>query len=276
MICGGRVFRPGWRLPKRVASAFSQKLLEARELPRLGGARRSGESMLKFLARRRVPLGFLAGIAAIWLADPTPRTLAIGAIVAAIGEGVRIWAAGHLEKGREVTMSGPYRLTRHPLYLGSTIIGAGLAIASASVVVALLVVIYLGVTLSAAIATEEAHLTAKFGEAYPEYREGRAAGRLAAVQRGAGDEEPRVSRGRRPARRPCAAVVQGFIAAFASAFLRCSMISHGSAGRCFQSTYFARSRRAIALNPSSWRYFMYSANRSGGVWTHGCSTSGAP
>ncbi len=132
--------------------------------------------MFKFLARRRVPLGFLAGIAAIWLADPTPLTLAIGAIVAAIGEGVRIWAAGHLEKGREVTMSGPYRLTRHPLYLGSTIIGAGLAIASASTLVALLVVIYLGVTLSAAIATEEAHLTAKFGGAYPEYREGRTAG----------------------------------------------------------------------------------------------------
>ena len=130
--------------------------------------------MLKFLARKRVPLGFLAGIAALWLADPTPRTLAFGAVVAAIGEGVRIWAAGHLEKGREVTMSGPYRLTRHPLYLGSTIIGAGLAIASASVVVALLVAIYLGVTLSAAIATEEAHLTAKFGQAYPDYREGRA------------------------------------------------------------------------------------------------------
>ncbi len=132
--------------------------------------------MLKVLARRRVPLGFLSGIAALWHADPTPRTLMIGAIVAAIGEGVRIWAAGHLEKGREVTMSGPYRLTRHPLYLGSTIIGIGLAIASASVVVALLVVVYLVVTLTAAIATEEAHLTAKFGEAYPEYREGRTAG----------------------------------------------------------------------------------------------------
>jgi protein-S-isoprenylcysteine O-methyltransferase Ste14 len=133
-------------------------------------------AMLKWLARRRVPLGFLAGIAALWLADPTPRTLMIGAIVAVIGEAVRIWAAGHLEKGREVTMSGPYRVTRHPLYLGSTIIGIGLAIASASVVVALLVAIYLGVTLSAAIATEEAHLTAKFGDAYPEYREGRQPG----------------------------------------------------------------------------------------------------
>jgi protein-S-isoprenylcysteine O-methyltransferase Ste14 len=132
--------------------------------------------MLRFLARRRVPLGFLAGIAALWLADPTPRMLAVGATVAVIGEAIRIWAAGHLEKGREVTSSGPYRLTRHPLYVGSTIIGVGLAIASASIVVALLVIVYLGVTLSAAIATEEAHLTEKFGGAYPEYREGRVAG----------------------------------------------------------------------------------------------------
>ena len=132
--------------------------------------------MLKFLARRRVPLGFLAGIAAIWLSVPTPRSLALGALVAVLGEAMRIWAAGHLEKGREVTMSGPYRLTRHPLYLGSTIIGSGLAIASASVVVALLAGIYLAVTLTAAIATEEAHLTEKFGEAYPEYRDGRAPG----------------------------------------------------------------------------------------------------
>jgi protein-S-isoprenylcysteine O-methyltransferase Ste14 len=132
--------------------------------------------MLKFLARRRVAIGFVAGLAAIWLSDPTPRSLAIGALVAICGEAVRIWAAGHLEKGREVTMSGPYRLTRHPLYAGSTIIGAGLAIASASAVVALLVIMYLGVTLSAAIATEEAHLTAKFGDAYSHYREGRGPG----------------------------------------------------------------------------------------------------
>ena len=41
---------------------------------------------------------------------------------------------------------------------------------------ALLAGIYLAVTLTAAIATEEAHPTEKFGEAYPEYREGRAPG----------------------------------------------------------------------------------------------------
>jgi protein-S-isoprenylcysteine O-methyltransferase Ste14 len=130
-------------------------------------------SVLQWLARRRVPLGFVSAVFAMWLSSPTRRTLAIGATIAIVGELLRIWAAGHLEKGREVTSSGPYRLTRHPLYVGSTVMGIGLAIASASVVVSLLVIIYLAATIGAAIATEEAHLTEKFGAAYPAYREGR-------------------------------------------------------------------------------------------------------
>jgi protein-S-isoprenylcysteine O-methyltransferase Ste14 len=133
-------------------------------------------NLLRFLARRRVLIGFIAGLAALILSRPTRQTLLIGAVVAVLGEAIRIWAAGHLEKGREVTISGPYRFTRHPLYLGSTIIGVGLAIASASLVVVLLVGLYLAITLTAAIATEEAHLTEKFGGAYPAYREGRATG----------------------------------------------------------------------------------------------------
>ena len=133
-------------------------------------------SLLRFLARRRVLIGFIEGVAALWLSRPTRQTWLIGAIVAVLGEAIRIWAAGHLEKGREVTMSGPYRFTRHPLYLGSTIIGVGVAVASSSVLVAVLVALYLFVTLGAAIATEEAHLTEKFGAAYPAYRDGRATG----------------------------------------------------------------------------------------------------
>jgi protein-S-isoprenylcysteine O-methyltransferase Ste14 len=125
------------------------------------------------LARYRVRLGFLAAAAAVWLASPTPRSLAAGATVALAGEAIRIWAAGHLEKGREVTASGPYRLTRHPLYLGSAVMGVGFAIASASLAVWLLVVGYLVATITSAIRSEERHLTDKFGNTYPEYRDGR-------------------------------------------------------------------------------------------------------
>src|SRR6476646_8502843 len=110
--------------------------------------------VLRRIARLRVPIGFLSGAVVLWLAHPTLRTLTAGAIVAAAGEAVRVWAAGHLEKGREVTTTGPYALTRHPLYAGSSIMGAGFAIGAHSVAVAVLVTAYLAVTITAAIRSE--------------------------------------------------------------------------------------------------------------------------
>ena len=126
------------------------------------------------LAKWRVTLGYGLAVIAFWLADPTPRSLALGTIVGALGEAVRIWAAGHLEKGREVTTSGPYAFTRHPLYVGSSFLGAGFAVASNSFVVAALVAVYLVTTITAAVRAEEAHLTDKFGGRYPAYRDGSA------------------------------------------------------------------------------------------------------
>lgn len=130
--------------------------------------------MLKTLARLRVPLGFVFFGVAYWLASPSLNTLALGAAVAAIGQGLRIWAAGHIEKGREVTRSGPYRHMRHPLYVGSAIMAIGFGIASASVWTALLVITYFAMTYVAAVRTEEATLDARFNGQYSAYREGRA------------------------------------------------------------------------------------------------------
>jgi protein-S-isoprenylcysteine O-methyltransferase Ste14 len=121
------------------------------------------------LARWRVTLGFVFAAVVFWLARPTATTILAGAIVAIGGEAIRIWAAGHVEKSREVTRSGPYRFTRHPLYLGSSIIGIGVAIASGSVIVAGIIVTYLGTTITAAIKAEEAHLREKFGAEYDAY-----------------------------------------------------------------------------------------------------------
>ena len=135
----------------------------------------AGKPLIVRLARLRVPLGFACAIVALVFATPTPRSFAIGLVVALIGEGIRVWASGHIEKGREITRSGPYRIVRHPLYLGSAILGAGFAVASHSVAVSILAVAYLGVTLVAAMRTEEAVLDAKFAGEYTAYREGRAA-----------------------------------------------------------------------------------------------------
>lgn len=130
--------------------------------------------ILRRLARLRVPLGFAAFVAGFWLASPTPLTLLAGAGVAVIGQALRVWAAGHIEKGREVTRSGPYRLMRHPLYVGSAIMAVGFGVAAASVATALLVVVYFLITYVAAVRTEEATLDARFDGAYSAYRSGQA------------------------------------------------------------------------------------------------------
>jgi protein-S-isoprenylcysteine O-methyltransferase Ste14 len=121
------------------------------------------------LARRRVSLGFLAAVAAVVLAQPTWTSWALGLLVASAGEAIRVWAAGHIEKGREVTMSGPYQWMRHPLYVGSSVMALGVMLAARSLVLAVVATIYMVATIGAAVGSEEAHLRQKFGAAYDRY-----------------------------------------------------------------------------------------------------------
>ena len=127
-------------------------------------------TIVALLARRRVALGFIVAIAAIVLADPSWPSWRAGLLIAVLGEAVRVWAAGHLEKSREVTRSGPYRWTRHPLYVGSSIMALGIVIASRSMVLAVLAAVYMIATIAAAVRAEESFLRRTFGETYDQYR----------------------------------------------------------------------------------------------------------
>ena len=127
-------------------------------------------SIARFLVRRRVTIGFFIAAAALLLARPTWATWSAGLVIASIGEGFRIWAAGHLQKSREVTRSGPYRWTRHPLYVGSGLIALGVVVAARSALVALLGAAYIGITIPMAIRAEEAYLRRTFGSTYDLYR----------------------------------------------------------------------------------------------------------
>lgn len=127
-------------------------------------------------ARYRIQLGFAFGFGVLWFVRPTCGAVRAGALVALAGELLRIWAAGHLEKGREVTQSGPYRWLRHPLYVGSMLMGIGLAIASTSFAAAAIIGVYLGLTIPSAIRHEEDTLRARFGKDYDEYKAGTLSG----------------------------------------------------------------------------------------------------
>jgi protein-S-isoprenylcysteine O-methyltransferase Ste14 len=121
------------------------------------------------VARRiRVPLGFLFAILYFWLANPTWRFLAFGAVLIVPGLMVRALASGHVRKNEALATTGPYGYTRNPLYLGSLLIGIGFAVAARSwwvgvVLVLMFLAIYLPV-----IRSEESFLRAKFPE-FEEY-----------------------------------------------------------------------------------------------------------
>jgi protein-S-isoprenylcysteine O-methyltransferase Ste14 len=141
----------------------------------LSPARSSYTVLARSVARWRVRAGFVAAVVVLVLAEPTWRTWTVGLLVAFAGECVRVWAAGHLEKGREITRSGPYRFVRHPLYVGSIVIAAGVAIAAQSVLATMVIGLYMGLTIAAAVRTEETQLRDAFGSAYDDYRGSRAA-----------------------------------------------------------------------------------------------------
>jgi hypothetical protein len=137
-------------------------------------------TLMARIARLRVALGFASGAVVLALARPTAMSLVVGMSIALCGEAIRVWASGHLNKSREVTSSGPYRWCPHPLYLGSSVMGVGLAVASGGVAVSIVIAVYLLVTLTAAIRSEEAFLRGAFPDQYDRYRRGRdAAGGIA-------------------------------------------------------------------------------------------------
>ena len=120
--------------------------------------------MLPLIARFRVTLGFIVGTMCFALARPSWPTIVAGALIAVPGEMLRLWAAGHIEKGREITRSGPYRFVRHPLYLGWLLGFWAVPVMTGS---HLLFAIVTTVYILAAIRWEERDLM----RAHPEYEE---------------------------------------------------------------------------------------------------------
>jgi protein-S-isoprenylcysteine O-methyltransferase Ste14 len=121
------------------------------------------------IARRiRVPLGFLFALLYFWLARPSWRSMALGAILVVPGLLIRALASGYVRKNESLATSGPYAYTRNPLYLGSLLIGLGFAMAAKSWWVGVvLVVMFLAIYLPV-IRDEEKFLRQKFPE-FEEY-----------------------------------------------------------------------------------------------------------
>jgi len=104
--------------------------------------------------------------------------LGIAAIVA--GVGISSWASclfnradttvKPFEESRSLVTEGPYRVSRHPMYLGMAVALAGAAVVLGTVTPALVVVPYVLVTDRIFIVDEEKMMEETFGDAYRDYR----------------------------------------------------------------------------------------------------------
>ncbi len=123
------------------------------------------ERWQKVARRIRVPLGFFT--AAVYLVEVVrraPHSTAIAWSLALVlpGLGLRALASGTVKKNQELSVTGPYAYTRNPLYLGSTLIAAGFAVALLSWPLALLLAAVFAAIYIPVIASEEQFLRATF------------------------------------------------------------------------------------------------------------------
>lgn len=134
-----------------------------------------------WLARRRVAIsliGFLSLLAfnvfgqktiphnPLHLADPW----VIGALgLIGLGLLVRSWAAGTLNKSRELTTTGPYSMSRNPLYLGSFVMMFGFCILCRDWPTLVFVAGPLTLLYFVQVEFEEVRLSKMFPQQWPDY-----------------------------------------------------------------------------------------------------------
>ncbi|HEY1803969.1 MAG TPA: isoprenylcysteine carboxylmethyltransferase family protein [Terracidiphilus sp.] len=134
--------------------------------PKAGAAER-WERWKRFARRIRVPLGFVT--AAVYLFEvvrraPHPTAIAWSLLLVVPGVALRAAASGTVKKNQELCVTGPYAHTRNPLYLGSTLIAAGFAVALLSWPLALLLAAGFAAIYVPVIASEEQFLRGAFPE----------------------------------------------------------------------------------------------------------------
>ena len=123
----------------------------------------------KFFVRWRVRTGYVVAVGVLWFARPVPSSILFGGAIGLIGLLIRAYAAGYLHKQEVLTVTGPYAYTRNPLYLGSSVLALGAAVATRSWISAALLLIYFAVFYSMVMRREEFELRKRHGAAFDAY-----------------------------------------------------------------------------------------------------------
>jgi len=143
----------------------------------------------RFLFRWRGVIGVLAFGVVFWLARPTVGSCLLGLPFLLVGLAVRFWASGYIgiegrvreigmrsekrgarmEEGgaqRSRIVTGPYRILRHPLYIGNFLLVAGMLLAlHPPIWLSAVVMVGFIAEYAAIVAAEEAYLAGRGGNA---------------------------------------------------------------------------------------------------------------
>jgi protein-S-isoprenylcysteine O-methyltransferase Ste14 len=105
------------------------------------------------------------------------RLSALGVLVVAIGELLRLWGVHHIgvisrtrsDRLGPLIDTGPFSLVRNPLYLGNILLWVGFAVSARLAWVAPLIVLLLGLEYHAIVRWEEQLLATRIGAPYVDY-----------------------------------------------------------------------------------------------------------
>lgn len=124
----------------------------------------------RWAAHNRVRVTIIVGLVYVAFSRPYWTGLAVGGALIALGQALRFWGAGYLEKNQRLARGGPYRYVRHPLYVGSFLMGLGLAVMVEHAVwwSLLYVLLFVGFFVPA-IHVEELRLQSIFGAEYQDF-----------------------------------------------------------------------------------------------------------
>ena len=120
----------------------------------------------------------------IFFARTTETGLRIGVILVLLGEAIRLWANGYVghvkvnwtQKQRgdakigQLITGGPYAYVRHPLYLGTFIIGAGFCVVVGSLWMGVVALIFFLLVYQWRMGKEELILLDEWAEVFERYR----------------------------------------------------------------------------------------------------------
>lgn len=123
------------------------------------------------ISRNRITLSFAGAAICLYFAFPSRTTVIAGIPFIILGEVMRTWASGYIKKNEVLSQTGPYAITRNPLYVGNFLLGVGFSIVTNRILILLLFLAIFIFIYTATIQYEEKYLSSKFGELFSRYKE---------------------------------------------------------------------------------------------------------